>query len=203
MARTPKIVEDRKEQILDAAMRVFAQKGFNRTTNKDIAQEAGITPGLIYHYFANKEALLKELMAERSPARVLRTASPQLLEQPPAAFFHFLIMQVLSVADGEQFSQFARIFLPEVLHNPGIAPVSISFLQDVIAFIANYLQTQMDRGVIRSMDASLTAQTIVGCVIGFIMRRIVFQDPQAKQYTHAQIADTIISTTMQGLLPRQ
>ncbi len=58
MARTPKVVEDRREQIIDAAMKVFSQKGFLRATNKDIAREAGITPGLIYYYFENKEALL-------------------------------------------------------------------------------------------------------------------------------------------------
>ncbi|MBV8695756.1 MAG: TetR family transcriptional regulator, partial [Ktedonobacteraceae bacterium] len=46
MARTPRVVEDRREQIIDAAMRVFSQKGFTRATNKDIAHEAGITAGL-------------------------------------------------------------------------------------------------------------------------------------------------------------
>jgi AcrR family transcriptional regulator len=58
MARTPKVVENRREQIIDAAINVFSQKGFNRTINQDIAREAGITPGLIYHYFENKNALL-------------------------------------------------------------------------------------------------------------------------------------------------
>jgi len=62
MARTPKVVEDRREQIMEAAMRVFAQKGYMRATNKDVAQEAGITTGLIYHYFDSKEALLKALV---------------------------------------------------------------------------------------------------------------------------------------------
>ncbi|HJT57159.1 MAG TPA: helix-turn-helix domain-containing protein, partial [Ktedonobacteraceae bacterium] len=62
MARTPKVVEDRREQIIDAAMHVFAEKGFVRATNKDIAREAGITPGLIYHYFDSKEALLKAIV---------------------------------------------------------------------------------------------------------------------------------------------
>src|SRR5436190_1207531 len=56
MARTPKVVEDRREQIIDAAMHVFAQKGFTKATNKDIAHEAGITPGLIYYYFESKDA---------------------------------------------------------------------------------------------------------------------------------------------------
>jgi len=65
MARTPKVVEDRREQIIDAAMRVFAQKGYSKATNKDIAREAGITTGLIYYYFDSKEALLKAILEAR------------------------------------------------------------------------------------------------------------------------------------------
>ncbi|NIW45213.1 MAG: TetR family transcriptional regulator, partial [Gammaproteobacteria bacterium] len=46
------IFETRREEIIDAALRVFSEKGFNAATNKDIAKAAGIrSPGLIYHYF--------------------------------------------------------------------------------------------------------------------------------------------------------
>ncbi len=77
MARTPKVVEDRREQIIEAAMRVFAQKGFTRATNKDIAREAGITAGLIYHYFESKEAVLKAIIEGRSPLKVVRSMPEQ------------------------------------------------------------------------------------------------------------------------------
>jgi hypothetical protein len=63
MARTPKMTEDRREQIIDAPLRVFAQKGFARATNSEIAREAGnMTPGLIYYYFKSKEDLLKVVL---------------------------------------------------------------------------------------------------------------------------------------------
>ncbi len=73
MARTVKTVEDRREQIMEAALAVFAKKGFARASNKDIAREAGITPGLIYHYFESKEALQKAIFEERSPQRIIRS----------------------------------------------------------------------------------------------------------------------------------
>jgi AcrR family transcriptional regulator len=60
MARTPKMTEDRREQIIDAALQVFAKIGFARATNSEIAREAGnMTPGLIYYYFKSKEDLRK------------------------------------------------------------------------------------------------------------------------------------------------
>src|SRR2546428_13516039 len=104
MARTPKVVEDRREQIIDAAMRVFSQKGFSRATNKDIAREAGITPGLIYHYFENKEALLKAMIERRSPLKLLGSLPPQALMRPPEMFLGFLLLQVLNILAEDNFS---------------------------------------------------------------------------------------------------
>ncbi len=51
------LIAARRNQILDAAAKVFAEKGFHPTTIKDIAAEAGIAHGTIYNYFENKTAL--------------------------------------------------------------------------------------------------------------------------------------------------
>ena len=48
----------RRNQILDAATKVFAEKGFQRATIKEVAKEAGIADGTIYIYFKNKNALM-------------------------------------------------------------------------------------------------------------------------------------------------
>ena len=45
---------DRRRQILDAAVRVFARQGFHATRVSDIADEAGVAYGLVYHYFPSK-----------------------------------------------------------------------------------------------------------------------------------------------------
>jgi TetR/AcrR family fatty acid metabolism transcriptional regulator len=56
---------DKRRQILDAAVRVFARQGFHATRVSDIADEAGVAYGLVYHYFRSKEEVLNELFAER------------------------------------------------------------------------------------------------------------------------------------------
>jgi TetR/AcrR family transcriptional regulator, fatty acid metabolism regulator protein len=52
---------DRRRQILEAAVKVFAQKGFHASRVGDIAEEAGIAYGLVYHYFESKEDLLETI----------------------------------------------------------------------------------------------------------------------------------------------
>src|SRR6476646_5792128 len=52
---------DRKAQILEAAIVCFAKRGFHQTSMHDISAEAGISVGLIYRYFANKEAVISAM----------------------------------------------------------------------------------------------------------------------------------------------
>jgi TetR/AcrR family transcriptional regulator, fatty acid metabolism regulator protein len=56
---------DKRRQILDAAVRVFARQGFHATRVSDIADEAGVAYGLVYHYFSSKEQVMNELFSER------------------------------------------------------------------------------------------------------------------------------------------
>jgi AcrR family transcriptional regulator len=202
MARTPKVVEDRREQIIDAAMRVFAQKGFVRTTNKDIAHEAGITPGLIYHYFDSKEALLQAIIKGRSPLRIIHSLPPQALAQSPEVFLRFIVMQVLAILEEENFIQLIRVILPEVIYNQDTGSAVSSAIQQVLGFLESYFQSKMETGELRKTDSTLLPQLLIGSVMAFVLRRNLLHDPQVLHLTHEQIADAVVETMLKGLLPR-
>jgi TetR/AcrR family transcriptional regulator, fatty acid metabolism regulator protein len=56
--------EERRRQILDAAVRAFAKKGYHASRVSDIAEEAGVAYGLVYHYFESKDAVLEAIFRE-------------------------------------------------------------------------------------------------------------------------------------------
>ena len=64
---------DRREEILEASLHLFATRGFHGTSMRDIARAAGIAEGLIYHYFASKRDLFRAIIDERSVLTVLRS----------------------------------------------------------------------------------------------------------------------------------
>jgi len=64
-AREARTTADKRRQILDAAVRVFARQGFHSCRVSDIADEAGVAYGLVYHYFASKDEVLDTLFLER------------------------------------------------------------------------------------------------------------------------------------------
>jgi TetR/AcrR family transcriptional regulator, fatty acid metabolism regulator protein len=65
MATARKNAADKRRLILDAAIRVFARRGFHHCRVSDVADEAGVAYGLVYHYFDSKEEILNTLFQER------------------------------------------------------------------------------------------------------------------------------------------
>jgi TetR/AcrR family transcriptional regulator, cholesterol catabolism regulator len=202
MARTPGVVEDRREQIIDAAMRVFAQKGYSNATNKDIAREAGITTGLIYYYFESKEALLKAMLEAHSPLKLMLSLPPQELALPPEQFLPMMIRQVLDLIEEENMIDLLRVMIPELLHNPALSAIPVSIFPRLFSFLGNYFEAKVASGALRPIDVSLTVQVLVGSMMGFVLRRLLLRDPLALEYTHEQIAHAITETLLKGILPQ-
>ncbi|MEC4683906.1 MAG: TetR/AcrR family transcriptional regulator [Nitrospirota bacterium] len=112
----------RKREILDAAMSCFADEGYFQTTNRKIARKAGITEGLIYHYFPSKKALLQAIIVEkfqqdRSPAQKCYSRWESRFEQEPpdsSCFREFLLDLGHSTFEGlEKDRDVLRILLTE------------------------------------------------------------------------------------------
>ena len=201
MPRTPKVVEDRREQILDAAMHAFAQKGFSRATNKDIAREAGITAGLIYHYFESKEALLRAILRRALSHPFAPFFASYRPGTPSRRVLHYMVRALLSLVEGESFIQLIRVMLPEIMLNSQLIPISGNIFKQATGFLALNLQPLLDRAGVQQ-DATLLAQLVISSIIGFVLRRQIIQDPLVLQYSQSEIADIIVDTLLQGILPR-
>jgi TetR/AcrR family transcriptional regulator, fatty acid metabolism regulator protein len=124
-ARSPAV--DKRRLILDAAVRVFARQGFHTCRVSDIADEAGVAYGLVYHYFKSKDEVLNELFTERWS--LLLTAIEEADREQPtpreklAAVAEFIVesyrydpdlMKVIIVEVTRAANSFGRTHLPEI-----------------------------------------------------------------------------------------
>jgi AcrR family transcriptional regulator len=124
-AKAPPV--DRRRQILDAAIRVFARQGFHHCRVSDIADEAGVAYGLVYHYFKSKEQVLNELFTERWSLLLTATEEADRRRSAPreklAAVAEFIIesyrhepelMKVIIVEVTRAANTFGQTHLPEI-----------------------------------------------------------------------------------------
>jgi AcrR family transcriptional regulator len=118
---------DKRRAILDAAVVVFARQGFHNARVSDVAAEAGVAYGLVYHYFDSKDEMLNELFTERwSLLLEAGREADRTLESPReklAALAGFIIdsyrhdpdlMKVIIVEVTRAANSFGRTHLPEI-----------------------------------------------------------------------------------------
>ncbi len=204
---------DRRQQILEAALDVFAEQGFEGATTKEIASRADVTQGLIYFYFPSKEDLffaafdyqaaqLGERMygaietADRAPEDVLREMIVRLVDAlaTPRSVSLLRIMQRTAAhndpADAHDLSALdaARCRIKEQAQLMG-------------GMFKRYIAEQIAAGTLRPVDPSLATQLCVSAVLGTIMRR-ASGDAELAQLTPPQLADAIVDVLVCGLLPR-
>jgi TetR/AcrR family fatty acid metabolism transcriptional regulator len=102
-------LEDKRRQLLDAAVRVFARKGFYASRVGDIAEEAGVAHGLLYHYFKSKDQVLEAVFHENWSLLVARIESVEETDEPAA----------------DQLRHISAIVLRTWLHLPDVVRVVI------------------------------------------------------------------------------
>lgn len=202
MGRTPAVADDRRDQILAAALAVFAEKGFDRATNRDIARAAGITPGLIYHYFKSKKDVLLEAIERHAPLKSLRSLGPASRDMPAEELLRQLAGDVLEALEDERAVAVLKVLLPEALHQGKPVPIVVSALEEAAVLLEAQLQTRMEKGELRKADPVLASRLFVGGLVDIAVRRQVLHDPSLTRYTREQIIETAVTTLVLGLLPR-
>ena len=130
---------DRRSQIIDAALVCFAKRGFHQTSMHDISAEAGISVGLIYRYFENKEAVISA-MADRHKKEIgelLERArqAPRLLES-----LEILFTAHCSESEPRVISAFVVDLYAEASRNPRVADLVRDVLKTSMEGAAQLIQ---------------------------------------------------------------
>ncbi len=131
-------VPDRHSQILDAALVCFAKRGFHQTSMHDISAEAGISVGLIYRYFENKEAVISA-MADRHKKEI-----SEVLQRAKQASTLLESLEILFTAhcceeETRMVSAFVVDLYAEASRNPRVADLVRDVLQTAMAGVTELI----------------------------------------------------------------
>ncbi|MFB9837069.1 TetR/AcrR family transcriptional regulator [Actinoallomurus acaciae] len=146
----PKVGEEhlraRREEILGAAARCFARAGFHRTTIQDIAAESGLSPGLVYRYFADKEAMITAIAARwhESQAGLLRTGDAGTTEDLVPGYLG-LLRSLAAPAERERVRLGVQIWA-EALRAPEVEAVARAGVDAPREVVARLVRAAQDRG---------------------------------------------------------
>jgi AcrR family transcriptional regulator len=189
-------MEDKRRQLLDAAVRVFARKGFHASRVGDIAEEAGVAHGLLYHYFKSKDQVLEAVFHENWNVLLARIASVEESDEPAS----------------DQLRHIAAIVLRTWLHLPDVVTVvirefgrspeladRIGELTQPIDAIQRVIERGIERGEFRKDVDPLVAATVVYGSIDELLTGWVLGRLPSEEEDVAAAEKTLCEVSLLGL----
>ena len=193
----------RPGEILDAALQVFAEKGFAAARMDDIAARAGVTKGTIYLYFPSKEEVFKSL-ARESVGATISAAALQAGKFDGSAR-EFLTMFLTIVADMIQHSD--RVVLPKIIFaESGNFPELARFWRTEVidkgmAMLTGVIAKGIARGELRDLPPEHVARLCVAPLILSIIWRTTFAPFDTVPFDYQKLFKTHIDVLLKGLSP--
>ncbi|MBE9258701.1 MULTISPECIES: TetR/AcrR family transcriptional regulator [Aphanizomenonaceae] len=188
-------------RILQAAQRLFAAKGFEGTTTRDLAQTAGVAEGTLFRHFANKKAILVEV-ATSGWVDILTDLLTELSEMGS----YKAIAQVMRrrMWNLQKNADIMRVCFMEVQFHPDLRDRIQTEVIDKMTDVAEaFFQTAIDKGIYRQMDAKLGAKVFLGlfAIAGFSDHTLI--DPNASPQEMQKMAEGLADIFLNGVLEKE
>jgi AcrR family transcriptional regulator len=153
---------DKREQILQAAVRVFAAQGYEASRVGDVAREAGVAYGLVYHYFGSKEAVLEAVFRE-AWGRLLAAVAVAEASGPDAAEQLALVVKIVLRAWRDD-PDLVRLLVREITRSPHIQD-ELDEIGQAFASLQRIVVRGQEAGTFRAdVDARLAAWMLYGAL---------------------------------------
>ena len=190
------VIQARREQVLDAAAAVFADKGFDRATTKEIAQAAGVSEGTIYNYFANKFDLLIGLMSRIAEIGTLPDELVAARQGDVRDFFAMAFRHRMGRI--EQGEGMLKAILPQVFVHPDLRDQFYQqYVLPIAVLLEQYVRVEIEQGRIRPVNVPLATRMVQAMFVGLLVMRVLGDEPLHSDWD--EVPDLMATMLFDGL----
>lgn len=198
MVESSLMEEDTRSRILQAALRLFAAKGYDGTTTKDLATTAKVAEGTLFRYFPNKKAILIEV-ATTGWVEILTDLLTELSEMASyQAVSQVMRRRMLKMRENNDLLRVC--FLEAQFHQELREKIQSDVIIKMTDVAEAFFKTAMDKGIYRPMNPKIVARVFVGmfAIAGFSSDTII--DPNASPKALQEMAEGIADIFLNGVL---
>ncbi|MDD5312236.1 MAG: TetR/AcrR family transcriptional regulator [Dehalococcoidia bacterium] len=198
-ARKERITQERREQILKAALSVFSTRGYGESTMADVAEAAGVGVGTIYNYYKDKRDLLISLVQNLLISENLVSILDKMTLYSSRDFMDLLIEERLRF--GFDNAQTILFLMFEIQRD---AKMRRKYVQNVVwpllSRLENLIRSQVKSGVFRKVDEKIIARAMAGTIIGnALLFRLEQRESPLKKAHLKDIAHELSGLFIDGL----
>ncbi len=189
---------ERERIILEAAARLFAEKGFVGTTTKAIATESGVNEALLFRHFRNKEELYNALIAQRLSDFETELA-PALKKIFPLPVGEALLeIAELVVRRNRENSSFCRIIFFAALENHKLGEQFFKQRLPLCEFLDGFFADKIKKGEIKDRSPQVLSRTFMGTIQNYILVSLVFNAPDFYPLPESEMLGAFVDLFLEG-----
>ncbi|HKA58817.1 MAG TPA: TetR/AcrR family transcriptional regulator [Gemmatimonadales bacterium] len=191
----------RPEEIITAALFVFADRGFAATKLEDVARKAGVTKGTIYLYFENKDALFKALIRQTIvPVIAKGEAIAQAFTGSARELFERLIREYWRLVGETSLASIPRLMIGEASNFPELARF---YYEEVVTrghrLMAGVLERGMKAGEFKKLDLGIATKLAMAPLMHAVVARRAFAHCMPEGFDVAGYLDSHIDLFLHGI----
>ena len=193
--------EARPDEVLDAALALFIEKGFAATRVEDIATRAGLSKGAVYLYFPSKESILEGLV-RRAISPIADNALGMLRNYAgdPRIVISTALKMIAGRLKDPELVAIPRLLIREIVNFPEFAEMyRREVLDRVIPALIGLIENGIREGYFRKVDAELTLRSVIGPVIAHMLISELFGIRPRDGLAIDRLIDNHLSILFDGL----
>lgn len=191
--------QERQASLISAAASLFAAKGFNGTTTKEIAKAAGVSEALVFKHFPTKRALYAAILAEKASfSELLATVEEAARKRDDERVFTLIARyRIRKGAD----PTLLRLLLFSALEGHELSDMFFRKQHRVFYdYLAGYIRRRIEDGTFRDVDPLLAARAFVGMIAHHRLLHEIFRVPMPR--SHEDTVATYVTLFLDGLMAR-
>ncbi|NJK38447.1 MAG: TetR/AcrR family transcriptional regulator [Oscillatoriales cyanobacterium RM1_1_9] len=198
LSQSPPTESETSTRILQAARKLFARKGYDGTTTRDLAKMAGVAEGTVFRYFPNKKAILIEV-ATAGWVEILTDLLTELSEMGSyKAVAQVMRRRMLNL---HQNADMMRVCFLEAQFHPELRDrIQAEVIVKMTDVAEAFFETAIEKGIYRPMNPRIIAQVFLGmfAVAGFSYSTVI--EPGATSNTMQEMAEGLADIFLNGVL---
>lgn len=206
MAATPArfSAAQRRTQILDVAMRLFAQQGFQGTTTREIAEAASVNEAIIFRHFPTKDDLYWAVIEHKIQGSNGREHLRDRLDRAAGDLDVFAAIAQQILDRQARDTTMSRLLLFSGLENHRLAQrLFRTYIAEYFETLANHIRQRIHEGEFRDIDPLLAARGFLGMVVYHSWVQELFGGKRFQKFDNQQVSRTLADIWLAGMLARK
>jgi AcrR family transcriptional regulator len=189
-----------RDKILETAIKLFSERGFNGTTTKEIAEEAGVNESLIFRYFTTKRDLYGAIIEKKIEEEPGIEVPIEMFKKTRNDWLIFRSIALRMFDCVEKDPTFMRLLYFSALEGHELSDMFFdTYVEYINMLLSDYIEQRISEKAFKELNPFIASRAFMGMVINYIIVQELFGEKKRKKLEKEEVVETFVKIFFDGI----